>query len=150
MDKYITLIGTEHRTAINSLWAVLKKGRFKPDELFLILDEEVEFLDELEKDFKRLLESYKVDSSVESTLFSDVHDLRVLIEDSSNGLMALDISAASKYTTAKVLMDKGENFFDYIFFLEIDDERERKKLLPTIERNRVRLLDLRSKHAEEI
>jgi len=149
MDKYTALIGEEHRTALNSLWAVLNQNRFEPDELLLVLDEEKEFSDELEEDFKLLLENYELDCSVESCLFSDVETVRHLIENPEDGFVALDITSASKHTTAKLLMDEISRIFDHIFYLEVDDEEEKTNLLPTIECSRVRLLDLKAEQREE-
>jgi len=148
MTKYITLIGAEHRTAINSLWAVLKQGRFKLDELFLVLEEEKELLDELKKDFQQLLENYSVNSSVES--ISDIQNIHRLMKNSDNNSVALDISAASKYSTAKVFMDEEADVFDHVFYLVVDDEKKKTKPLPMIEGNQVKLLDLKSNLEEEI
>ncbi len=150
MDKYVVLIGEEHLTALNSLWAVLNQSIFEPDELFLVLDDEKEFSDELEEDFRLILENYEVDSSVELSLFSDVKTVKHLIENPENGFIALDISAASKHTTAKVLMDEGSKIFDHIFYLKVDNEEGKTNLLPTIERSRVRLLDLKVEQMERI
>jgi len=153
MEKYVVLIGEEHRTALNSLWAVLIQKRFEPDELFLVLDGEKELLGELEEDFELLLENYDADCSVKSSLFSDVQKVKDFIadsEDDENGLIALDISAASKYTTAKVLMDEGSKIFDHIFYLKVDEAEEKTNLLPTIERNQLRLLDLKSEQMEGV
>ncbi len=153
MGKYVALIGEEYRMAINSLWAVLKHERFEPEELFLVFDCEKESSDRLKDDLKIILKNYDIDSSIELNNFSDIKDVRQLIMDQSsdqNDKIALDISAASKYTTAKLLMDKGSEFFDHIFYLKVDSEEKKIKPLSVIEKDRVKLLDLKSEHSGEI
>lgn len=153
MDKYISLIGDEHRTALNSIWAVLRQERFEPEEVFLVLDEEKEFLDELKGDIQRLLKNYDLDCSIESTIFSEVQDVRRLIEqpeDSQDSLAALDISSASKLTTAKVLIDEGCEMFDSVFYLAVDNDGEQMRPLPTIEPDKVRLQDLKAERVEAV
>ncbi len=147
MGKYIALVGDEYRTAVNSLWAVLKEERFEPEELYIVLEEEKEESGLLKNDLEKVLENYDMGCSVESNLLSDIQDVRQMIdgsEDFENGEVALDISAASKLTTAEVLMDKGCDLFDHIFYLKINDE-DKFLPLPTIESTNVRLKDLRSK-----
>jgi len=47
-------------------------------------------------------------------------------------------------------MDKGSEFFDHIFHLKVDSEEEKTKPLSVIEKDRVKLLDLKSEHSGEI
>lgn len=151
MDKYITLIGEEHRTALNSLWAVLRQERFEPDELLIFLEGEEEFSDEFEEDFQALLKNYDIDCSIESSPFSEIQHVRHLVEGSEDGkdnLVALDISAAPKIITAEVLLDKGREIFDHVFYLKLENHEDNMNPLPTIERNKVGLKDLTSRKTE--
>lgn len=150
MGKYIALVGRDYHTAVNSLWAVLREGIFEPVELYILLDEQNESSDLIRNDFKELLENYDIDCSVEINTFSDIDDVRQMIDGSdenNNVQTALDISAASKLTTAKTLMEKGCGFFDHIFYLEIEAE-DRTLPLPTIEKKKVTLNDLRDEDTE--
>ncbi len=145
MDRYVALVGDCNRTALNGLWTALKNKKFEPDELLIILDEHSESIDDLEKDLHEILKSYGLDCPVKSKIFSEVEDVRHLIGENSgeeNGLKALDISSASKYITAKVLMSSKSDMFDHIFCLEVKGDEGRP--LPTIENNKVKLHDLKS------
>ncbi|MFP4141733.1 MAG: hypothetical protein ACLFT7_00120 [Thermoplasmata archaeon] len=152
MDMYITLVGDEYPKAINSLWAVLKQEKFVPDELFLVIEEEKDLIEKLEKDLKQLLENYDINTSVEFIVFSEIGDIRQIIEgpqEDEKGKIALDISSASKLIMAKVLIDKDYHIFDHVFYLEVDD-KDRRNPLPTIEQNKVRLRDLKNEPTEAV
>jgi len=145
MDRYVALVGYSNRKALNGLWAALKDKKFEPDELLIIWDENSESIDYLEEDIKKILKSYGLDCPVKSKIFSEIEDVRHLIEENSDeekGLKALDISSASKYITAKVLMSSSSDMFDHVFCLEVNGEEDRP--LPTIENNKVKLHDLKS------
>jgi len=150
MGKYIALVGEDYRSAINSLWAVLKQDRFEPNELYMILDERNDSSDLLKDDFKEILKNYEIDCSVEMNTLSEIEDLRRMIDGSDGNYIAsiaLDISAASKLTAAKVLIDNGCDLFDHIFYLKV--ESEQKSLpLPIIEKDKVKLKDLLTEEIE--
>lgn len=147
MNNYILLIDGEPRTALNSLWAVLKYGRYEPDEILLISCESKKGLEGLLEDFERLLENYEIDCSIESRPGEDIHNLGDIVSDfvsRENGQAVLDISAASKYMTAKVLMDSRSDLFDHVFYLRVKEIDEKEKPLPTIEKSKVELEDLKA------
>ncbi|MFP4001360.1 MAG: hypothetical protein ACLFU5_05615, partial [Thermoplasmata archaeon] len=133
-------------------WAVLKQEKFVPDELFLVIEEEKDLIEKLEKDLKQLLENYDINTSVEFIVFSEIGDIRQIIEgpqEDEKGKIALDISSASKLIMAKVLIDKDYHIFDHVFYLEVDD-KDRRNPLPTIEQNKVRLRDLKNEPTEAV
>ncbi len=150
MGKYIALVGEDHRSAVNSLWAVLREGIFEPEELYIILDAQNGSSEQIKNDVKELLKNHDLNCSIEMNTFSEINDVRRMIDGSSennSAPIALDISAASKLTTAEVLMGKGCDLFDHIFYLEVQSE-DRDLPLPTIEQNKIRLNDLRAEETE--
>ncbi|MEF8835138.1 MAG: hypothetical protein V5A76_03190 [Candidatus Thermoplasmatota archaeon] len=147
MNNYIHLIDGEPRTALNSLWAVLKYERYEPDELLLISIEGKKGLEGLVEDFEGLLENYEIDCSVESRSIEEIDQLGEMVSRflaGEDGQAVLDISAASKYMTAKVLMDSRSDLFDHVFYLQVEGMDEKEKPLPTIEKSKVGLEDLKA------
>jgi len=150
MGKYIALVGKEFPNAVNSLWAVLRQERFEPEELYIVFEEESGKTESLKDDLEQVLKNYDLDCSVESYILDEMKDVRQMIDghtDDEKNTVALDISAASKLRTAEVLIDKGCDLFDHIFYLEISGS-ERSFPLPTIEKNKLNLKDLRNELTE--
>ncbi len=146
MNKYILLTDGEPRTALNSLWAVLKYERYEPDELLLISSGGKKGFEGLVEDFEELIKNYEIDCSVESRFVEKIDKVGEMVSEfvsEENGQSVLDISAASKYMTAKVLIDSRSDFFNHVFHLRVEGKDEKEKPLPTIEKSKVELEDLK-------
>ncbi|MFW6064245.1 MAG: hypothetical protein ACOC8Y_01575 [Candidatus Natronoplasma sp.] len=146
MNNYVTLVEGESRTALNSLWAILKYKRFEPDKILLISSDGETTVDELVKDFKKLLKNYEIDCSVESKSIEEIHKAGEIVSDfvmTGSEKVALDISAASKYMTTKVIIDSRPDLFDHVFYLDVEGIDLKERPFPTIEKSKVELKDLK-------
>ncbi len=149
MRKYITLVGKNYWETLNSLWAVIKEGRFEPEEVWLVSEKEnLRRAKVLKRDFEKLLSNYGYDNQTNISLVED-HDglnlgdtLRDLIE--KDDVVALDITGGRKYLVAGSLVNPHSKDFDHVFYVYTGDSRESDKPLPTIRFNEINIKDFKT------
>lgn len=151
MKHYFLPIEENPHQALNSLWATLYQKRFEPDIIHVVFEGNAkETLDQIVDNIKIIVENYDLNCEVDSLVLEEKNELKKVIEkhNDSNSNLSLDISGASKYLTGKILSSLDRDIFDYIFLTEIAEE-DRDKMFPTIDHDKLNVIDLKTDVEED-
>ncbi len=156
MRKYITLVGRDYWLTLNSLWAVLKEERFRPDQVYLLAEEGLKKRSNtLKKDIDHLLKAYGLNPRIEERITQDADFYhagkevqKVIDESDENDILALDITGGRKALVAGSLVNPSAKDFKHVFYLYIDFLDGAKKPYPAIHTEKMMLRDFVQEHQE--
>ena len=147
MHKYITMVGRSYWATLNSLWAVLKKGLYEPENVILLSEENFkERTESLKDDIEILLEGYGFEPSVEIKLMDNAdfyHAGEEVLElvDGREDSVALDITGGRKSLVAGALVNPGAHKLKHVFYLYLDEIKDADRPYPSIDSDRMMIKD---------
>ena len=157
MRKYITLVGNNYWSTLNSFWAVIKNDRFHPDKIFLLTEKSfIERAKTLKIDIENLLEHYNQDGDVvievneDADLYHAGEEIQKIINDGEENEAALDITGGRKTMVAGSLVNPGAKQLKHVFYLYLDDIKEVSKPYPAIDPDKMMIKDFIEMYREEM
>ncbi len=137
MRIYISMAGSNPRLALNGLWAVLNEGKFEP-QIVVILSQNDKITNELEKSMQRLLRAYELDTDI-MTVDTYVNALQVTESDDE---VALDITGGDNASVARLLIQGDSSNRKHLFYLHTDEKVDIETSYPLMDHRKIKLQDL--------
>mgnify|MGYP006290133085 CR=1 FL=1 len=148
MRKYITLVGRNYWTTLNSLWAVIKEDKFTPDEVYILTEKSFkERAETLKEDVENLLKNYDIDAEVfieineDADLYHAGEEVQKIIGDGNENEVALDITGGRKTMVAGSLVNPRSKSLKHVFYLYSDEAVDTDKPYPAIDSDRMLIKD---------
>ncbi len=141
MGKYIILVEDEPWKTINGVWALVKRGSFIFESVYILGEEKA--IEKVKDDISTILDQYGIDGEAVSLIFEESPGEEIEdIFDGEEEEIALDISGASKSLVAEILVHPMSKNFDHIYCLQSLEKKELDVPYPILDRARVVLEDL--------
>lgn len=149
MNHYFLPVEKEQKCALNSIWAIIYEEKIKPEMLHLMFTENDDIFEDFIKNIKTIIEHYDLNCEVDAIIIEQNSELDRLIEKhkDKDSKFVLDISGASKHLASKILCSVDKDIFDHIFLTDVKANDE-DKWFPTIENEKVNVMDLKKSEKE--